>query len=112
MTPEAHYRAIAYAAEILRRLAEGLVLPHGRALEEAHEGLARLLAQRVRFVAEDVRGLWEAGEEAVYLGPEALHPEAPPIHLFRLVRDGEIIALTSPFSRGLVRISEWADETP
>lgn len=54
----------------------------------------------VRFLADDPMGLWDAGEEAEYLGPESTHPDAPPIAQLRL--RGEVICLTSPFERGLI----------
>lgn len=60
----------------------------------------------VRFVADDDLALWRAGDEADDLGWESILPEDDPdfvpIRLFRMHGNGEIIALTEPFARGLV----------
>ena len=61
---------------------------------------------RVRFLIDDPAGLWRTGEIAEDLGWECGDPalvesgEAAPVRLFNL--DGQAIALTEPFNRGLV----------
>jgi hypothetical protein len=54
----------------------------------------------VTFVTDDQFGLWAKGERAIDLGPESDHPDAPPMRLLEL--RGEVIALYSPFARGLI----------
>jgi len=53
----------------------------------------------VRFTADDDVALWKEGDLAEDLGWES--PESGlPIRLLR--KDGEVLALTDPFGRGLV----------
>jgi hypothetical protein len=57
----------------------------------------------VEFAADDPYGLWAKGDRAEDLGWES---EGVPIRLLRLLRDdgtGQVLALTSPYSRGLIR---------
>lgn len=65
---------------------------------------------KATFLRDDPFGAWAKGETAEYLGRESNHPLAPPIFLFRFQRPeelrGSILALTSPFSRGLVALED------
>lgn len=56
----------------------------------------------VRFVRDDPYGLWREGDLAEDLGWESEHPNAPPIRLLQLERDGQVLSLTDPHRRGLV----------
>jgi hypothetical protein len=66
----------------------------------------------VRFVADDRFALWQAGDLADDLGWEQRlpdgsplpenHPDFVPMRVLQLHRDGQEIALTDPFARGLV----------
>jgi hypothetical protein len=57
----------------------------------------------VVFLGDGRYGLWRAGEVACHLGADS--PAATSADLFRLA-DGQVIALTNPWARGLVR---WKD---
>jgi len=80
-------------------------LPHADGCYDTRaEAIVALHAatKTVRFVADDEYGAWRAGDEAVDLGRESEHPDAPDIRLLRRVACGQTFALTDPFGRGLV----------
>jgi hypothetical protein len=60
----------------------------------------------VRFIHDDPMGAWKQGDVAWDLGWESIlspgDPEFIPIRLLRLVRNGDVLALTDPFGRGMV----------
>lgn len=77
--------------------ADGCYDTRAAAIVALHEA-----TKMVRFVADDVYGAWSAGDEAMDLGRESDHPDAPNLRVLRLTRDGQTLVLSDAFERGLV----------
>lgn len=61
------------------------------------------MTRHARFLADDDKALWRAGDVAEFLGRESNDFRAPPIYVLRLA-DGQEIALHQPVQRGLIAI--------
>jgi hypothetical protein len=59
----------------------------------------------LRFTADDPGGLWRKHDAVADLGWESVDDQGDPttdVRLLRLMRTGELLALSEPFRRGLV----------
>ena len=56
----------------------------------------------VQFLTTDPHGLWNVGDEAIDMGRESEHPDAPNIRLLRL-HDGQVITLHNPIGNGVIK---------
>lgn len=70
-------------------------------------------ARLVSFAVDDEAGLWRKGDAAVDLGWESLGPDGEPttdVRLFKLLRSGETVSLSSPYERGLLDSTTLSNE--
>jgi hypothetical protein len=57
--------------------------------------------RRIVFLTDDPAGLWRAGDRGYELGRES-----PAVPVWVIERRGELLTLTDPYGRGLIRLDE------